>query len=157
MQIIIDKINRQGAFTLIEVLVSITVFAVGFLGISYYMTRSLQNTLTTEVHASAMQISLQASEPLEQSLRSGKQQLLAAITNFQTPQTPSFSIDGYIAEGFTIQIQQALDANNLNLGTTPINDWAAPYTIFLNVTYTDKKNNPTSFITTHTLVPPVSS
>jgi len=157
MKIITDKIHRQGAFTLIEVLVSITVFAVGFLGISYYMTRSLQNMLTTEVHASAMQISLQASESLEQSLRSSKQQLLATLTNFQTPQAPSFSLNGYLAEGFTIQIQQALDANNLALGTTSINDWAAPYTIFLNVSYTDKKNNQTSFITTHTLVPPISS
>ncbi len=157
MQIIINKFNRQHAFTLIEVLVSITVFAVGLLGISYYMTRSLQNTLTTEVHASAMQISLQASEPLEQSLRSSKQQLLSTITNFQTPQIPPFNIEGYITEGFTIQIQQALDANDLDLNTTPISDWAAPYTIFLNVTYTDKKSNQTSFITTQTLVPPISN
>lgn len=149
----IIKLTSKG-FTLIEVLISLVIFAFGMIGVAMQMSKSLSNTINNEVHSSVMQLAMQSIEPLNNAVLENRDTFNTALTNLaNTGNTPAFSTNNSQLKAFNIRINSALDSNGNSLITNPNNNWAPPYTIVLEVEYTGVENNTLSFYTTHVLVP----
>lgn len=143
--------HKNKGFTLIEVLISLVIFAFGMLGVAMQMSKSLSSTVSNEVHSSVMQLAMQSIEPLNIAVLKSRDTFKAALNNIGN--TPVFSTNNSQLNNFDISLSRALDNNNNSLFTEPSGNWAPPYTIVLKVEYTGKKNNKLSFFTTHVLVP----
>jgi len=158
----VNKITQSG-FTLIEVMVSLLVFAVGMLGVTYQMSQGVKNTINTEIHSSVMQVALQSIEPLKNSV-SDLTAFQTALTNLNTDgTTPAFAGNSNQAN-FTIAIESATDdvANNdLLAEDADTSIWTAPFTVVLKISYDtliafdsdDTSVTTLDFYTTHVLAP----
>jgi len=146
--------HKNKGFTLIEVLISLVIFAFGMLGVAMQMSKSLSNTINNEVHSSVMQLAMQSIEPLNIAVLRDRDAFSAALTNLaNTGNTPAFATNNSQLKSFDISISSALDSDGDSLFAEPNNNWAPPYTIILEVEYTGVEENTLSFFTTHVLVP----
>ena len=145
----------QQGFTLIEVMISLLIFATGMLGVAYQMSQGLKNTINTEVHSSVMQIALQSIEPLNRSINVSNTTFKNALTNLtNNGSTPPFAGNTNQSR-FTISLDRAVDINNKSLLAEPVANWQAPYTIVLKISYDTTENTTLSYYTTHVMVPNV--
>ncbi len=146
--------KRQQGFTLIEVLVSMSLFAVGMLGIALYLAKGLQTTVNNEAHAMAMRVAQQAVEPLYVASNQSRASLKTALEKSTTNPFP-FTYHSALASQFNITID-ATDRDNKKLLQNKPEDWKPPFTVVLNVEY-DDGHNTLHFDTAHVLVPPPGS
>ncbi len=151
-------LSKQKAFTLIEVMISLLIFATGMLGVTYQMSQSIKNTINNEVHSSVMQVALQSIEPLR---RSVTQTTVTFITQLKALRdngsTPPFAGNSN-QENFQISIDSAVDNANNSLFGNAATVWQPPFTVVLRISYDTKVDyggNSTTleFFTTHVLVP----
>jgi len=148
------KITKQveSGFTLIEVMISLLIFATGMLGVAFQMSQGIKNTINTEIHSSVMQVVLQTIEPLGKSILNSNSAFITELKNIQL--TPPFA--GASTQGnFSITVDNAKDEdNNSLLGAEPAGKWQGPFTVVLKVTYTILDTSTSlDFYTTHVLVP----
>jgi len=156
MAIIMKRKNK--GFTLIEVLISLVIFAFGMLGVAMQMSKSLSSTVSNEVHSSVMQLAMQSIEPLNNAVLQNRDIFNNALNNLATfGHTPAFATNNSQLKTFDISVNSAFDSNNNSLFVATTSSWKPPYTIILKVDYTGKENNTLSFFTTHVLVPPENS
>ncbi len=148
------KPATQG-FTLIEVLVSLVLFAIGLLGLGLQMSNSLKLTINKNVHSSVLPLAQQAIEPLNLTVMqpAAFQQALQNINNNGQPNFSDTLIGG---NQFTLSVAYAQDrVGNVLLSTDPaVTPWQPPYTVVLKVKY-DPANTNTDleFNSTHVFVP----
>jgi len=146
--------KRQQAFTLIEVLISLLIFAFGMLGVSMQMSKSLQNTISNEIHSSVMQLALQSIEPLNNAVLKNRTTFKDALNNLVTAgTTPAFATNNSLLSTYNISINKAIDSNNNSLLSSNQDSWLPPYTLVLKVDYVGKDSTTLSFFTTHVFVP----
>ena len=146
--------RENTGFTLIEVLISLVIFAFGMLGVTLQMSKSLSSTVNNEVHSSVMQLAMQSIEPLNNAVSKNKDTFNTALNNLASfGRTPAFATNNSKLKTFDIQVSSALDSNNNSLFSQSTVNWSPPYTITLKVDYTGKENTTLSFFTTHVLVP----
>lgn len=151
--------SKQSGFTLVEVMISLLIFATGMLGVAFQMSLGLKNTINTEVHSSVMQVALQSIEPLKRSVLQGNEAFKTELTNLNTNgRTPPFASNSNQAN-FSIAVERAVDENNNGLLDTAVTNWSPPYTVVLNISFdtgvpdTDDDNIMLHFFTTHVLAP----
>ena len=155
MQTKSQKNKIQSGFTLIEVMISLLIFATGMLGVAYQMSQGIKNTINTKVHSSVMQVALQSIEPLSRSVLVDKTTFKTALgtLNSDTGTSAPFA-DNSNQQDFTVFISSALDINEKSLFSIDKDDWKPPYTVVLKISYpTSDVNNPLNFFTTHVLAP----
>ena len=146
--------RKNKGFTLIEVLISLVIFAFGMLGVTLQMSKSLSSTVNNEVHSSVMQLAMQSIEPLNNAVLKNKDTFNSALNNLVNfGNTPAFATNNSQLKSFDIRVNSALDSNNNSLITESTDNWSPPYTITLKVDYAGKENTTLSFFTTHVLVP----
>ena len=146
--------HKNKGFTLIEVLISLVIFAFGMLGVTLQMSKSLSSTVNNEVHSSVMQLAMQSIEPLNNAVLKNKDTFNTALNNLVNfGNTPAFATNNSQLKSFDIRVNSALDSNNNSLFTESTDNWSPPYTITLKVDYAGKENTTLSFFTTHVLVP----
>lgn len=146
--------QKNTGFTLIEVLISLLIFAFGMLGVTLQMSKSMSNTISNEVHSSVMQLAMQSIEPLNTAVLKNQDTFNDALNNLVNfGNTPAFATNNSQLKTFNIRVDRALDSNNNSLMTTASSNWSPPYTIILKVDYVGKENTTLSFFTTHVLVP----
>ena len=143
--------RKNKGFTLVEVLISLVIFAFGMLGVAMQMSKSLSSTVSNEVHSSVMQLAMQSIEPLNNAVLQSRDTFRTTLNNISN--TPAFATNNSQFKTFDISVNSALDSNNNSLFSATTNSWTPPYTIVLKVDYTGKENNTLSFFTTHVLVP----
>lgn len=142
--------KRQHAFTLVEVLVSLSVFAIGMLGIGLSLTKGLKNVVHNDVHSAAMRVVQQEVEPLHIAVQQGRARLQTALNAASTTQIIA---EAPLQGRFSVSVNGAMDRNGLDLlsADTAVN-WAPPYTVVLEVVYNGPKGQ-LKFPTAHVLVP----
>jgi len=146
--------RKNKGFTLIEVLISLVIFAFGMLGVAMQMSKSLSSTVSNEVHSSVMQLAMQSIEPLNNAVLQNRDTFNTALNNLANfGDTPAFATNNSQFKTFDISVNSALDSKNNSLFSATASSWTPPYTIVLKVDYTGKENNTLSFYTTHVLVP----
>jgi len=144
---------RSKGFTLIEVMISLLIFASGMLGVAYQMSQGLKNTINSEIHSSVMQIALQSIEPLEKATTVSFTELQNKLINLNSEDTPPFSSNSN-QDGFQVNIEHALDENGeLLLDSDDPDGWLPPLTVVLKITYDSIEGQSLEFYTTHVLVP----
>jgi len=148
-----NKIKSKG-FTLIEVLISLLIFAFGMLGITMQMSKSMSSTINNEVHSSVMQLAMQSIEPLNNAVLQSREDFKIDLNNLANlGLTPAFTTNNSQLNRFEINVENAVDSNKNPLRTSNTNSWAPPYSITLRIDYFGRENNILSFYTTHVLVP----
>jgi len=152
------KLNRQSGFTLLEVMVSLLIFATGMLGVAYQMSQGLKNTIDTEVHSSVMQIALQSIEPLKRAVLINNETLSTQLGILNTNVTAPPFAGNSNQQGFEISVKSANfidinDGNSKSLFAVDPTNWVPPYTIVLEISYDTTNNETLSFTTTHVLAP----
>jgi len=156
--------NLQSGFTLIEVMISLLVFATGMLGVTFQMSQGIKNTINTEVHSSVMQVALQSIEPLKRSVLQDNTAFLAQLNDLNTNGTAPPFAGNSNQENFVISVESATDdggAGNNNLFTKSTASWVPPFTVVLQISYdtgiqySDTATTTLAYFTTHVLVPTV--
>lgn len=144
---------KNAGFTLIEIMISLLVFATGMLGVAFQMSQGIKNTLDTEIHSSVMQISLQAIEPLKkstiQTFNDFKAELIELDANINS--APFYSNSSQ--ENFSISVDRAVDRVDTDLLTSDTTTWLPPFTVVLKISYEEINRNNHDFFATHVLVP----
>ena len=158
----IKKSPSQSGFTLIEIMISLLVFATGMLGVTYQMSQGIKNIINTEVHSSTMQVALQSIEPLRRSVMQGKDEFLVQLKELRdNGGTPPFAGNSNQAN-FKILVEKAVDIDSKNLFDNDFSttDWKAPFTVVLKIIYDTEvdyggESTELTYYTTHVLVPSV--
>ncbi len=149
------KSENQG-FTLIEVLVSLVIFAIGLLGLGLQMSNSLKLTINKNVHSSVLPLAQQAIEPLNKAIMQPAT-FRQALQNIHNNIQPNFSDTLIGGNQFTLSVAYAQDrVGNVLLSTDPtVTPWQPPYTVVLKVKYAPANTNTDlEFNSTHVFVPP---
>lgn len=146
--------RQNKGFTLIEVLISLLIFSIGLLGLAMQLSRSLDATISKEVHSAVSQLVLQSVEPLNRAVDQSNQIFLNRLTDIGSNNTPAFSSNNSNKDNFKITVAEAIDQNNSSLFSTQPTNWLAPYRVVINVEYTPKDgDNSLNFKTTHVFSP----
>ena len=142
--------GKQSAFTLIEVLISLALFAGAMLSVALFLAKGIKTNINNDVHATAMRVAQQAVEPLYGALRQGPLVLRDALLSMNDYVPPS--LDGPVSANFAVSVT-ARDGNNADLLSTDPAAWQPPFVVVLGITY-DGEHGVLSFPpTTHVLVP----
>lgn len=152
MKVSVPKLKYQG-FTLIEVLVALVIFAIGLLGLGLQLSKNLNVTINKEVHSSVMQLALQSIEPLNLAVLQSRSNFKQALNNLGV--SPVFNTNNSQLNDFTISINSAVDSNYQSLlSTDNLNALVPPFTVVLNIKYTNDNGESLNFQSTHVFVPP---
>lgn len=109
-------------FTLIEVMVTLAVLALGILGIAMYTAVGLRTGADNNVRATALQIASQVVEPLHAAARNGASAFHTALAGtFPSGATPAYSRAVTVNTGETFTVSVPLDG----LGQPRVYDDAA--------------------------------
>ncbi len=150
-------------FTLIEVMVTLAVLAIGILGIVMYTAVGLRTSAENNVRATALQVASQVMEPLTKAARGGPGTFQAALAGtFSSGGTPPYGriVTAYNGESFTVQL--ALNASGAAYAyddaATQV-DWLAAtgssgvtVTLLSRVGYTKIDGTQQNTMVTHTFV-----
>lgn len=140
-------------FTLIEVLVALVIFAIGLLGLGLQLSKNLNVTINKEVHSSVMQLALQSVEPLNLAILQSRSNFKQALNSLSS--TPAFDTNNSQLNNFTISINSAIDSNGQSvLSSNNLGTLIPPFTVVLNVKYTNDNGESLNFQSTHVFVPP---
>jgi len=155
------KLTESG-FTLLEVMVSMLIFATGMLGVAYQMSQGIKATINTKVHSSVMQVASQSIEPLNKAVLLGNDEFAAALATLNTDEGLSAPFADSSNQGkFTVSLDSAINIKNQSLFSVAtdgngnvISNWKPPYTVVLKITYPiADSNKPLTFYTTHVISP----
>jgi len=121
-------------FTLVEVLVALTLFAVGMLGTGLFLVRGLHAAALTTAQTATLHGTQDVRERLRAALRQGPETLRRALaapvpTGIDTP--------------VRVTLISARDDLGRPLLDTPVARWRPPYHVVLRVTYSDPRTQRT--------------
>lgn len=123
------KHARIRGFTLIEVMVTIAVLAIGILGIAMYTAVGLRTGAENTVRATALQVASQVMEPLNAAARGGPATFQAALASaFPAGSTPPYARTVTANNGESFIVQLALNASGAAFiydDATPAVNWLA--------------------------------
>lgn len=152
----IQKNNMRG-FTLIEVLVSLTIFAVGLLGLGFHLAQDIKSKVDTQVYPTAMQVANQAIETLNEALKSDSDVDFARYLDYYQNSVNAFETTGNpLSKHLHIQLAEnapPIDGNGQSLLNTQMASWQPPYTVNFVVRYDGQNNNTLSFPVSYVFAP----
>jgi prepilin-type N-terminal cleavage/methylation domain-containing protein len=149
------KLNMKG-FTLIEVLVSLTIFAIGLLGLGFHLAQDMRTKIDTQVYPTAMQIANQTIESLNESLKTSDDEFARFLARYQQSVDALETTGNPISEELQIQLADnspAIDGNGKPLLNTAVANWQPPYTVNFIVRYTGQNNTTLNFPVSYVFVP----
>ncbi len=139
--------KRHSGFTLIEVLISLVLFAIGALGVLLYSGNAVKSSLDNNARAIGISTASQVLEPLYVAAENGSATLQAALNAlkdnngvFKATVTGNGGRDS-----FTVTILEARDDNNLNVLTNPP-PWQSPITLGVRIDYAGITGTKTVFV-----------
>lgn len=150
-------------FTLIEVMVTLAVLAIGILGIVMYTAVGLRTSAENNVRATALQAASQVMEPLNVAARGGPGTFQAALAStFSSGATLPYARTVTANNGESFIVQLALNASGAAYvyddAATPV-DWlaatgssGATVTLLTQVGYTKIDGTRQNTLVTHTFV-----
>ena len=140
--------RNQTGFTLIEILVAMTLLAIGILGISLNTTQGLKAKIDSHLHASVMQVATRSIEPLNQALHTSTNQFDSELTRIRN------GIDATSNNyPFKIAATRATDALGNDLFNTEVAQWHAPFELLINIRFQPDNGIPLNFPLAYVLVP----
>lgn len=151
---------RMRGFTLIEVLVTVAVLAIGILGIAMYTAVGLRTGAENNVRATALQVASQAVEPLNAAARGGAGAFHNALIGMFPAPGYSRTIAANNGEAFTVSVPLDGGGNPraYDDALVPINWLAATgssgvtVTVVTQVGYTKVDGTQQNTTTTHTFL-----
>lgn len=148
--------RHSNGFTLIEVLVSLTIFAVGLLGLGFHLAQDMKSKINTQVYPSAMQIANQTIESLNEALKSGNDDFARFLAHYRQEVEPLLARGNPISEQLHIHLAKNAppsDGNGRSLLDTATRDWKPPYTVNFVIRYTGQNNTTLNFPVSYVFVP----
>lgn len=136
--------RSQQGFTLIEILVAMSLLAVGLLAVALNTAQGLKSKIDTEVYSRAMQVTSFVTEPLGRAISINTETFINQLQSVSS---------GISHEGFTIEIKNAHDARDNSLLDSPTPLLTPPYTLVLDIQFQKDSNASLQFASTHVFVP----
>ena len=138
-------LRKQKGLTLIEVLISLALFAIAMLGVALFMGKAISTSIDDNVRGIALYTATNELEKLFVAGGQGAQALSDAIDAFDTDgevATVSTTVVGNgEKDAYTVAITAAIDNNNINVLTDANpSTWESPITMAVRVTYDANPN-----------------
>ncbi len=130
---------NQHGFTLVEVLVALSLFAVGMLGTGLLLTRNLHDAAQEHTHGLLNRAIHSENEILRRALDRSPQALQQELHRLQTgrPFPPWEATEQ--AGDIKLRLIEARDGNGAPLLQSPVEDWRPPYRLLIEATYHDPR------------------
>ena len=136
--------SRQGGFSLIEILVAMSLLAFGLLAVALNTTKGLKSKVDTEIHSRAMQVSSVYIEPLNRAIEVDTQTFINQLQSIG-------SESNY--QNFTLKLSSSQDAAGNDITQTPTAMLSPPFTLVLDIQYQKDNSSALQFASTHVFVP----
>ena len=135
---------KQYGFSLIEILVAMSLLAFGLLAVTMNTTKGLKSKVDTEIHSRAMQVSSHYFEPLNRAIEVDTQTFINQVQNIGA---------GTNYQNFTLSLTSSHDADGNDITQTPAGMLRPPFTLVLDIQYKKDNNTALQFASTHVFVP----
>lgn len=136
--------SRQRGFSLIEILVAMSLLAFGLLAVALNTTKGLKSKVDTEVHSRAMQVSSLYIEPLNRAIEVNTQTFINQLQSIGS---------GSNYQDFTLKLSSSQDAAGNDITQTPTDMLSPPFTLVLDIQYKKDNSSALQFASTHVFVP----
>jgi prepilin-type N-terminal cleavage/methylation domain-containing protein len=139
-----SKENHQQGFTLIEILVAMSLLAFGLLAVAMNTVQGLKSKVDTQVHSRAMLVSSLLTEPLNRAIEVNTETFVNQVKTLSS---------GTSVDNFTIAVRNSTDAAGNDVVQTPVSQLTPPFTLVLDINYQKDNNTALQFASTHVFVP----